>query len=139
MDFLLTLPRTVREYACALAIDFDAAVVWCKFCGNSLNYCDLSNFDEKRLCLIWRNLKVYGVCSSCLKDSAKLESEWFYQRSEVAAELHRQGKLVGLKTRCVHCYRLLSYAEKLCLVAEHRLVHYVRGGWRALCKFCKPK
>ncbi|ANZ90257.1 E6 protein [Bos taurus papillomavirus 20] len=139
MELPLRFPKTIAEYARTLAIAFDAAVVRCKFCFNALNYLDLSNFDAKHLQLIWRDLRVFGVCGSCLKDSAKFEITHYYSHSELPVELHRQGKLVKLKVRCVLCYRILSYAEKLQLIAEQRLVHYVRNSWRALCKFCKQK
>ncbi|QYI89575.1 E6 early protein [Bos taurus papillomavirus 40] len=132
-------PSSISDYALAFDILFDSVVVFCKFCSNPLNYFDLCNFDAKNFRLIWRDLKVYGVCCTCARTSAAFEANSFYSCSYLAKELLRDSVLSETIIRCLCCLGLLSYSEKLGLVANHSLVHRVRNGWRAVCKFCEGK
>lgn len=132
-------PSSIRDYALAFDVCFDSVVVFCKFCFNPLNYFDLSNFDAKGLRLIWSDLKVYGVCCTCLKTSAAFEINEFYSYSLLAKELLREGVLNGLIIRCLCCLSVLSFIEKLRLASEGALIHRIRKGWRGLCKYCSVK
>lgn len=135
----MELPRSISDYAAALHIPITDAVVRCRFCSNVLSYCDLCNFDFKCFQLIWKDLKVFGICGSCAKASALAELSRFYVCSVPIQDLLRDGSLFDLIIRCSRCLNKLAATEKLRLVTEKKLVHKVRsgkGGWRAVCKFC---
>lgn len=135
----MDLPRSIKDYAFALGIHFADSLVRCKFCGNTLNYFDISNFDAKHLQLKWLDLKVFGICCTCSKTSAAAELALYYEFSILPEDLLRQGVLASLFVRCVRCYNQLSFIEKLSLIGERRLLHWVRNSYRGLCKFCKEK
>lgn len=134
-----TYPTSIRGLAAALGLCFDAVLVRCKFCRNTLNYFDLSNFDSKDLRLIWCDLTVFGICCTCTRVSASAETEGFYDYSLLAVQLLREDVLKDICVRCYRCYSLLGYSEKLHLAFERQLIHKVRKGWRGVCRNCRIK
>nr|AYA94674.1 MAG: E6 protein [Human papillomavirus] len=134
-------PRRLDEYCQFYQIDFFSLRLPCIFCLFYPSLQDLADFYCKKLNIVWRKNVPYVCCSKCCKHSALLERQKFFQCSVKCSILDAVvGKpLKEIVIRCVSCFALLDYAEKLDLCTRDDVVLLVRGHWRGDCRNCALK
>lgn len=113
----------------------------CIFCKFNCNLQDLASFHLKRLSIVWRAGKPFICCSKCALLSAKYEFENYctcvVKASLIEDLLHKS--LHCITIRCVACYQLLDFSEKLDCCARDQEFCLVRGSWRGPCRNCTAK
>lgn len=136
-----SFPRSLDEYCKIFKVSFFDLRLLCIFCKFPTSLEDLASFYNKRLSLVWRENKAHACCSKCIRLSAAVEREQYCLCIVNCCILDALvGKpLKDISMRCVHCYALLDYAEKLDACASDRKVFLVRGSWRTECRNCAEK
>lgn len=134
-------PRSLDDYCKVYQIDIFTLRLPCIFCGFFAGFEDLASFYIKRLSVIWRFNRPYVCCIKCVRHSAIVEREKYCQCSVKCSLLDAVvGKeLKDIVIRCILCYGLLDYAEKIDACVSDRLVYLVRGHWRTECRNCVEK
>ena len=134
-------PRSLDEYCRFYQIDFFDLRLPCIFCKFYTSLQDLGNFYIKRLSIVWRGNRPFACCMRCIRHSAVYEREQYCQCFVNCAFLDAVvGKpLHEIVIRCISCYALLDYAEKIDAFNAERAVFLVRGHWRTECRECVQK
>lgn len=132
-------PQSVLELSRLLNIPLDDCLVPCNFCRRFLSYTELTDFDNKRLSLIWKGDLVFACCRSCCVATATFEFDQYFVESVIGWEIeHKEGTSISdIIVRCHHCLTLLNQIEKLDICGRSQLFHRVRRGWKGLCRQCK--
>lgn len=134
-------PRSILALAEHLRVSPEELVIVCRFCSWPLTWEDLMSFEWKCLQLLWRNGQAFGCCRGCCRMLAFQEHKQFCQREIRGPDLLNLLRLPLhlIFIRCVRCYKVLSYAEKLHIYTSNAVYCCVRGCWRGLCLVCTPR
>nr|AYA93712.1 MAG: E6 protein [Human papillomavirus] len=134
-------PRSLDEYCKIYQINFFDLRMLCIFCKFPTSLQDLASFHTKRLSIVWRDNTPHACCMKCIRLSAIVEKEQYCMCIVNCCFLDALvGKpLKDISMRCVQCYSLLDYAEKLDACASEREVYLIRGYWRTDCRDCVQK
>nr|AXU25210.1 E6 protein [Human papillomavirus] len=134
-------PRSLDDYCKTYQIDFFTLRLPCIFCGFYASIQDLASFYSKRLSIVWRHNRPFVSCMKCVRHSAIVERQKFCQCCVKCTDLDAVvgRSLRDIVIRCISCYGLLDYAEKIDACVSERLVYLVRGHWRTECRECVEK
>lgn len=134
-------PRRLDDYCRVFQIDFFNLHLRCVFCNFYVNLQDLASFFLKQLSLIWKDNQCYACCTACVKHSARYEAQ-LYCRCVVNARNIESLLRIPLKDiviRCLLCYSLLDYLEKIDNICQGEELYLVRSTWRGYCRACIRK
>lgn len=131
--------KTVQDLRNHLGIPTEDVLLACNFCKRFLTFVELLDFDTKTLNLIWKEGHAYGCCHSCAKAVAKIEFDYFYEKTVVGREIETECRslLCCIVVRCQFCLRLLDLLEKLNICGYQENFYKVRGGWKGVCRYCR--
>ncbi|AXN57294.1 E6 [Macaca mulatta papillomavirus 4] len=134
-------PLTIPDYCSAFGFAISEVKIPCLFCNYYMSLQDVGNFDLKGLQLVWKTDYCYGVCTPCLRATAKYEEENYHQCSvgPLWVETLAEKSLLSLCIRCLLCLKLLDCAEKYQHIPLREPFHLVRGQWRGYCRWCIRK
>lgn len=134
----LLYPLSVDEYCTYFGVAFETLRLPCVFCFHSLDTLQLLSFQQKRLSLVWKNNKCYAACVACVRKTAAIEKNRYFQcavRGEYIEHVSKK-RLQELLVRCLECMTLLTPAEKVDIIACGESFCLVRGHWKGLCRAC---
>lgn len=133
------LPLTIQGLAKALGIPFIDTLIPCNFCGKFLDYLESCEFEAKKLCLIWKDYRVYACCRVCCGATATFEFNQYYQQTVLGRdiELASGRSIFEIDVRCYTCLAFLDIIEKLDCCGRGLPFHKVRNAWKGVCRQCK--
>lgn len=134
----LLYPVCLDEYCNYFGIAFYDLSLPCIFCRRTLSTLELISFNAKRLSLVWRNEKCYAACIACIKKTADIEKNRYFQCVVPGEFIEHvsQTRLQELNVRCIECMALLTPSEKIDIIACGGDFFLVRGHWKGYCCNC---